>query len=142
MPDPITRRRFLRQTATGAAAPYILSSGVLAADGRKGPNDKINVALIGAGGQGNWNLDQLLKEPGCVVVGVCDVWKERLDAALAKCKGTAKGYHDYREVLAQKDIDAVLIATPPHWHALMAIDACEAGIDFYLEKPMTLYPGE
>jgi len=138
----VTRRRFLRQTAAGAAAPYVISSGVLAADARRGPNDKINVALIGAGSQGNWNLTRLLQQPDCVVVGVCDVWSERREVALAKCNGTARGYHDFREVLAQKDIDAVLIATPPHWHALMAIGACEAVKDFYLEKPMTLYPAE
>ena len=80
--------------------------------------------------------------PTSSVTAVCDVWKERRDATLAKYKDTAKGYGDYRELLAQKDVDAVIIASPPHWHALMAIDACEAGKDIYLQKPMTLYLGE
>jgi predicted dehydrogenase len=87
-------------------------------------------------------MGELLKQPDAVVTAVCEVWQTRRDRALEACKGTAKGYNDYREVLARPDIDAVLIATPPHWHAKMAIDAAEAGKDFYLEKPMTLTVGE
>lgn len=138
----ISRRRFLKTSAVGVAAPYVISSGVLAAPGRVGPNDKIQIALIGAGGQGNWNLDELMKQPDVVITGVCDPWQSRLDKTLEKCKETAKPYKDFREVLAANNVDAVLIATPPHWHAYMAIAACEAGKDYYSEKPMTLYPAE
>ena len=72
---------------------------------------------------------------------MCDVSKERRDAMLAK-HITAKDHNDYRELLARKDVDAVIIASTPHWHALMAVDAVEVGKDIYLQKPMTLYPGE
>lgn len=139
----VTRRQFVTQAAVGVAVPYFVARRTSAANvaSSTAANDRIRVGLIGAGGQGNWNLKQLLKEPGCEVVAVCDVWKDRLDKTLAKCP-SAVGHHDFREVLARKDIDAVLIATPPHWHAYMAVAAAEAGKDFYLEKPMTLYPAE
>jgi predicted dehydrogenase len=76
------------------------------------------------------------------VTAICDVSTERRDAALALHKSTAKGYRDYRELIAQPGIDGVIIAAPPHWHALMAIEAVKAGKDIYLQKPMTLYPDE
>jgi len=139
----LSRRGFLgRGVGLGAAtvaAPYFVSSNVLAAPGRKGANDKINVGVIGTGTLADsWHFPQLLEQQDVVITGVCDVWKERLDKAVERCKGTAKPYGDYREMLAQDDLDAVLIATPPHWHALQAIHAAEAGKDFYLEKPMTI----
>lgn len=140
--DQISRRSVLRRTAGAAAVPYLMSSGVLAAPGRPGANDRIQIGLIGAGGQANWHVTKLLEQPDVVITAVCDVWKERRETTAARCNGTARTYHDFREVLAQKDVDAVLIATPPHWHALMAVSACEAGKDFYLEKPMTLSVGE
>jgi predicted dehydrogenase len=139
---PVTRRRLLGAAAVGAAAPYVIRSGVLAAPGEVGANEKINVGLIGANGQGNWNLTQLLEQPDVAVTAVCEVDQGRREAALAKCNGNAKGYTDYRDVLARNDIDAVLIATSPHWHALMSIHAAEAGKDFYCEKPMTLHLAE
>ena len=76
------------------------------------------------------------------MTAVCDVWKTRGQQAAATFKVSAKPYHDYREVLARKDVDAVIIATPPHWHCRMAVDACEAGKDLYLQKPMTLHLAE
>lgn len=142
----LARRRFLGQTVgMGVAsimAPYVIPEGVLARAGRIGANDRIQVGLIGAGTQGSWHLGILLAEPGAVVTAVCDVWKERLDTAIGRCNGTAKPYHDYRELLRQDDVDAVLIATPQHWHALMAIHACDAGKDLYCEKPMTMSVAE
>ena len=141
--QPVSRRSFIKATAlAGVAAPYVINSGVLAAPGRVGPNDKIRIGLIGAGGQGNWNLDQLLAEPDVVVPAVCEVWAERRERTMAKCGEGVKGYNDFREVLQRDDIDAVLIATPPHWHAIMAVAAADARKDFYCEKPMTLGVGE
>lgn len=140
----ITRRRFVSGAAAGAAAPYLISQTIAAANSTKS-NDKINVAIIGANGQGDWNLDQLLKQPDCAIVGVCEVHPQRLTKAIDKCKQAGhdtRAYTDFREVMANKAVDAVLIATPPHWHALMCVTAAEAGKDFYCEKPMTLYPGE
>ena len=80
--------------------------------------------------------------PDVEVTAVCDVWQDRVDATLAKYGRTARGHDDYRELLERDDIDAVIIATPPHWHALMAIEAVEAGKDIYLQKPMSIHVGE
>jgi len=148
----LSRRGFLGGSvglgAATVAAPYFLTSNALAAPGRKGANDKINIGVIGTGSLAKyWHFPQLLKQQDVVIAGVCDVWQERLDQAVERCKSADKRHlatphHDYRELLARDDIDAVLIATPPHWHALQAIHAAEAGKDFYVEKPMTLFIGE
>ena len=138
-----TRRRFLAQTATaGVAVPAVISRTALAASGKPGANDRIQLGLIGAGTMGRANLMNCAKHPDVVVTAICDVWKEKRDALMAKFKDTAKPYHDYRELLAQKDVDAVIIATPHQWHCRMAVDACEAGKDVFLQKPMTLHLAE
>jgi len=141
--NQFTRREFLRTAAVAAAAaPMIISSKSLGMDGKPGANGKINVALIGCNKMGRTNLKNVAACPGVVVVGACDVDKTRRDEIAEKYKPTCKTYADFREVLAAKDVDAVIIATPPHWHALIAIAACEAGKDIYLQKPMTLHLGE
>ena len=140
--NELSRRKFMEKTAAGVAVPYLVSASALAQAPKTPPSEKIRVGLIGAGGMGNHNLANCAKCDDVVVTAVCEVWKERRDATVAKYKGTAKGCGDFRELLAQKDVDAVVIATPPHWHALMAIEACRAGKDIYLQKPMTLYLGE
>jgi hypothetical protein len=76
------------------------------------------------------------------VLGACDPWKERREVVMAQYKPTCKGYADFRDVLRQNDVDAVIIAPPPHWHTLIAIEACKAGKDIYLQKPMTLHLAE
>jgi predicted dehydrogenase len=91
---------------------------------------------------GSGNLRNCAAHPDVVVTALCDVQKPRLDRALKAYGKTAKPYTDYRELLAAKDVDAVIIGTPPHWHCLQAIEACEAGKDIYLQKPMTLHLGE
>ena len=142
----ITRRDFIRQiTATGTAGvaiPYFIPSGVLGTEGRPGANDKIGVGLIGCGGMGRSNLKACAGRADVVVTGACDVWKSRLEAVVAEYQSTARPYHDYREMLQAKDIDAVIIATPPHWHCRIAVDACAAGKDIYVQKPMTIHVGE
>jgi predicted dehydrogenase len=142
----ISRRRFLKRTAgigaAGVALPYFVPARALAGPGRVGANDRINVGLIGAGGQANWHLGVLLEQPDVAVTAISEVWKERLDKTLARTNGAARGFGDHRELLQQDDVDAVLIATPPHWHALQAIHACQAGKDIYVEKPMTLSVAE
>jgi predicted dehydrogenase len=138
----LNRRSFFEKSAAaGFSLPMFLSAAARGAEGAPGANDKIQLGLIGAGGMGNADLAACARYDDVAVTAVCEVWKERLDATLAKYPG-AKGFNDYRELLAQKNVDAVIIATPPHWHTLQAVDACEAGKDIYLQKPMTLTLGE
>jgi predicted dehydrogenase len=142
----LSRRDFVRKTAAagavGAAAPYLVPAAALGQAGTPAASERIRIGLIGCGGMGRGNLANCAAFADVVVTAACDVQKPRLDATVAKYKQSAKPYRDYRELLAQKDVDAVVIATPPHWHALQAIDACRAGKDIYLQKPMTLYLGE
>lgn len=108
----------------------------------KGANDKISVAFIGLGAMGSGNLGYAMKVPDLQPVAVCDVYEphlERAIAAAAKNEVTVKPVKDFRQILADKSIDAVCISTPDHWHAYMAIEACKAGKDVYVEKPACTY---
>jgi predicted dehydrogenase len=108
----------------------------------KGANDKISVAFIGLGAMGSGNLGYAMKVPEFQPVAVCDVYQPHLDRAVAAAdKGgvTVKPVKDFREVLADKSIDAVCISTPDHWHAYMTVEACKAGKDVYVEKPACTY---
>ncbi len=141
-----TRRDFIQKAATltaiGFAAPH-LAFGQNAKPARKiSPNSRIHVGLIGCGGMGRANLGYCAKQADVVVTAACDVFDARVEATVEQYKPTCKGYADFREMLQQPDLDAVIIATPPHWHCLLAIAACEAGKDIYLQKPMTLHLGE
>jgi predicted dehydrogenase len=139
----VTRRRLLQATVPAAlAAPSIVSASALGRAGQTPPSDRINLGIIGVNGMGRGNLANCAKHPDVVVTAICDVSRDRREKALALHKGTATGHNDYRELLARKDVDAVIIASTPHWHALMAIDAVKAGKDIYLQKPMTLFPAE
>lgn len=141
----VSRRRFLQQTAmagaAGMAVPYFVPAQALSSPTRVGANDRLQIALIGAGGMGLGNLANCAGQPDVAVTGICDVWKARRDAACGTYK-TAKPYADFRELLQQPDVDAVIIATPPHWHCLIAVAACAAGKDIYLQKPMSLHVAE
>ncbi|HPA20629.1 MAG TPA: Gfo/Idh/MocA family oxidoreductase [Verrucomicrobiae bacterium] len=139
----LSRRNFIGATgAVGLVAPHVLTSGVFGANGKPGANGKLQIALIGCNGMGRGNLKNAAAHPDVVVVGACDVYRKRAEEVAELHKETCKVHTDFREVLARKDVDAVIIATPPHWHALVAIMACEAGKDLYLQKPMTLHLGE
>lgn len=129
----MNRRDFLK--ASAGVAGLALSVG--AQDQLNGANERINVGLIGCGGQGMNHLHRLVRNPAVRVVGVCDIYRPRLENAM-KLSG-APGFHDYRKLLDVKGLDAVFIATPDHWHARMGIDAMDAGKDVYQEKPMTRY---
>ncbi len=133
----LTRRSFLGHTAAAlgaVAAPNVITSGALAAAGRKGANDRVNLAYIGVGRRSR----QLMQVPeDSRVVAYADVNTKRLDEMKANNKD-AKVYQDYREMLASPDVDGVIIATPDHWHALHVIHACRAGKDAYCEKPLSL----
>jgi len=142
----LSRRDFVRATATagvvGAAAPYFVPAAALGREGSTVASERIQLGLIGCGGMGRGNLGNCAAHGDVVVTALCDVQKSRLEDTLSKFSQSAKPYRDYRELLAQKNVDAVIIATPPHWHALQAIEACRAGKDIYLQKPMTLHLGE
>jgi len=141
----ITRRSFIEKAASislvGLTTPS-LNAAESATVKTVSPNSRIHLGIIGCGGMGRSNLSECVKYPDVVVTGACDVWKSRRDAVAQQFKDTCKTYQDYREMLQRKDIDAVIIGTPPHWHTLTAIHACEAGKDIYLQKPMTLHLGE
>jgi predicted dehydrogenase len=133
----LNRRTFLA-AATAFAAPYIVPFRAF------GANDRIVTAHIGVGGQGTGNLNAFLGK-GVSPAAICDVDSERLAKAvkLVTDKGHAcEGYDDYRKLLERKDIDAVVISTPDHWHALPTMHACQAGKDVYCEKPLTLTVAE
>ena len=102
-----------------------------------GANDKINLGLIGAGGRGKGVMGTFQQTNQVNVTAVCDIYAARVDEGLSKGPG-AKGFSDHRKLLQMKDVDAVLIATPDHWHTGTAIDALNAGKDVYVEKPLTL----
>jgi predicted dehydrogenase len=121
------RRQFL---AASAAAPLFLSSSA------QGASDRLVMALIGSGGRGR-NVTGAFVELGAQCAAVCDVYKPNLEKGLAVAGAGARAYGDYREILDRKDIDAVLIATPDHWHVPMMLDAVQAGKDVYCEKPMS-----
>jgi predicted dehydrogenase len=127
-----------------AGAPYIIPSGVLAAAGRPGANDRITLGHIGVGGMGGGHLGRGLKfqELGLTdVAAVCDVDEKRLSAAVKRCGDAgsrAVPYADYRSLLEQKDIDAVIIATPDHWHGVQTVHACVSGKHVYVEKPSSV----
>ncbi len=140
----INRREFVKEAAGIGAALSIVPSiatrrGVSGTDRVIGANDRINVGVIGTGGRGTYvgrffsRIGQ--KTNACQVVAVCDVYQKRLNSN--KAQHQCDGYLDYREVIGRKDIDAVIVATPDHWHAKVAIDAMNSGKDVYLEKPMT-----
>jgi predicted dehydrogenase len=137
-----SRRAFLGNAAAAVAAPTVLAGRVLGSSAQPPPGDRINLGIIGVNGMGRANLGNCAAHPDVVVTAVCDVAKDRRDEVVEQFKATAKGFADYRELLAHPGLDAVIIATPPHWHARMAVDAVEAGKDIYLQKPMTLYPDE
>jgi len=143
-----SRRKFLAGSLAGMAAaglPSWLVKSAEAAEGeqigrsrkRFGPNDTIQVGLIGCR-QGVCDAEQISKHEGAKIVAICDVDSRPLDEALKKFGPDCKGYKDFREFLERKDIDAVIVAPPDHWHALICAAAMKAGKDVYCEKPLTL----
>ena len=100
-----------------------------------GANDRIRATIIGAGGRGRY-LTAQFKELGVEMTGVCDIYEPNLQAGLKEASTGAKSFTDYKRVLEDKSMDAVIVATPDHWHSRMVIDAVEAGKDVYVEKPM------
>lgn len=123
----MNRRTFLATPAVAAAA----TTEAVAA------NDKIGVAVIGCGGMGRSDLTDFQKQPEVEIRALCDVFRPNAETAAKMLTGKADIYNDYRRILERKDVDAVVVATPDHWHPLIAIQACEAGKDVYVEKPIS-----
>ncbi len=133
-PLNLSRRQFLAAGGAAIAAPMLLPARVF------GANERVVTAHVGVGGQGTANLNAFLSKD-VAPAAICDVNSLRLAKAVdaVRSKGFAcEGYADYRKLLDRKDIDAVVISTPDHWHALGTVHACEAGKDVYCEKPLTL----
>jgi predicted dehydrogenase len=134
----IERRTILK--GVGAALTTSLFTGRV-----KGANDRIALGFIGLGAMGSSNLGYAMKLPDVQPVAVCDVYQPTLEKALATAsKGgfTVKAIKDFRELIADKTIDAVCISTPDHWHAYMTVEACKAGKDVFVEKPASVYVEE
>lgn len=130
----ISRRAFI---AGAAAAPLVLTNSALAQSTRPGANERIAIGMIGLGGMGSGHLRFLRQRNDVDIVALCDVDKNH-QARAVKMLGTETSvpvYEDFRRVLDQQDVDAVLIAAPDHWHGIMAVLACAAGKDVYVEKP-------
>jgi predicted dehydrogenase len=143
---PFSRRSFIKTAAaaTGAIAfPTIIPSSALGADGSVAPSNRIVVGCIGTGPQGRGDMSNFLGQKDAQVVAICDVKEDQRGHARNEVNNQYKNqdcvvYKDFRELLARKDIDAVLIATPDHWHVPVGVAAARAGKDMYLEKPMGL----
>ena len=128
MPTELKRRDLLRGAGALTALSY---SRVL------GANDKIQLGVIGCGERGRHDMSQFQENPSVDVTAVCDIYGEQIDKARQKATH-ARNFSDHRKLLEMKEIDAVLVATPDHWHAPIAIDALNSGRDVYVEKPLTL----
>ncbi len=148
----VTRRQFLGKAAGTAVGvmgiPHIVSPIALGQGGGTAASERITLGFIGCGKQGTYLLRSFLNSPGTQVVAICDVDRLKLERAKAVAEqhygerngGSYKGCDatgDYREVLAHEDIDAVVIATPDHWHAVGVVEAAKAGKDIYCEKPLS-----
>ena len=150
----ISRRKFLGTAAAGVALATVPDWFATRAEARSprrrtfGPNDQINVGVIGPGGsKGGYRMGlndakAAAGQPGVKVIAACDVDQQHLNEAADTFGPECKKYHDFRDLLARKDIDAVVIGTPDHWHSYICIAAMKAGKDVYCEKPHSLTIGE
>ncbi len=142
------RRSFIRQAGLLAGSSMlasVLDQQAYGAFGRKmAPGDRINIGAIGINGMGWADLQSALKQPGVQVVMLCDIDKNVLDKRMGELAkqnvdvSKIKTTGDYRQVLDNKDVDVVIIGTPDHWHALIMMEACAAGKDVYVEKPVEI----
>ena len=139
--NQVNRRHFLKTAGAAIILPTILPGCVLGRGGKTPPSGKINMGVVGWGMQGPSNTRSFLVENDCHVVAACDLDKDALAAAVGTVNEhygnqDCAAYHDYREMMARPDLDAVMLAVPDHWHALVATEAASRGLDVYGEKPL------
>ena len=132
----LSRRQFGRQAIAAGLVTALSATRV------RGANDRIRVGFIGLGNRGDQVLDAFLVHRDAEVVAICDLYQPYLDFAAQKIGNNPRQFKDYRRLLELKDVDAVAVCTPDHWHTLMSIEACEAGKDIYVEKPLSLVVAE
>ncbi|MGH9936902.1 MAG: Gfo/Idh/MocA family protein, partial [Blastocatellia bacterium] len=126
-----SRREFISKTTRGAVAAG-LTMAAANWNNALGANERVRLGVIGTGNRGFDVMSVFQKEADLQVTALCDCYDKHLGAALEKTEGKAKTFTDYRALLDSKEVDAVLIATPDHWHSRMAIDALNAGKDIYI----------
>jgi len=134
----VSRRRFLLSSAAALTLPHLITG---CASTRKSPSQQITLGVVGCGGQGNNDTDSFLGQADCRVLAVCDVDQNHLRDMVGKVNARYKNkdcraHHDFRELMARPDIDAVLLAVPDHWHGLIAVEAARHKKDIYGEKPL------
>lgn len=133
---PVTRRRFFEMNALAAAAAASAQAQ------RPSPNDRVQFAFIGCGARAHELMAALMVHPQASITGVVDAYKGRTERAVDRVGKQARVMRDYREAIADKSIDALVIVTPDHWHKRMVLDALAAGKDVYCEKPLTFQSSE
>ena len=135
-----SRRNFLKATSA-LAFPTIIPASAIGADGTVAPSNRITMGAVGWGMQGPGNIGAFMNVPGCQVIAACDLDKRHLEQAVNAINSKngnkdCAAIKDYRELMARKDVDTVMLAVPDHWHALVAIEAAKNGKDIYGEKPL------
>jgi predicted dehydrogenase len=132
----VTRREFGKAAAAAWMGTAVGSTRV------RGANDRVRLGFIGVGNRGDQVLDAFLAHEDAEIAAICDIYAPYVDYAVQKAGGRAARVVDYRRLLDMTDVDAVVVCTPDHWHALQMIDACQAGKDVYVEKPLSLVVSE
>ena len=138
-----SRRRFLKSAGAAIGAPYVITSSALGAGGRPAASERITMGAIGVGGRGTSDMRGLMGFSQVQMVAVCDPVPEHRERAKKIVDDKYENrdctaYNDFRDVLARDDVEAVMIGTPDHWHAIVTITACQHGKDVFCEKPETL----
>ena len=136
-----TRRQFITASSAALIAPMIVPSRVLGGEGKTAPSERITMGVVGWGMQGPGNTHGFLTQKDCQILAACDLDKQHLAQAVDTVNGhyknkDCKAYHDYRELMARKDIDTVMIAIPDQWHAMVSVEAARQKKDIYGEKPL------
>jgi predicted dehydrogenase len=134
--NPINRRTFTKTIILAGAGT------ALSASRAAGANDRVRLGFIGLGNRGDQVLDAFLVHPDAEIAALCDLSPAYMDFAAKKCGTSPRQFKDYRQLLDMPGLDAVVVATPDHWHALQTIAACQAGKDVYVEKPLSLCVAE